>query len=720
MTKYRFVVIRFIAFSFLYCSLLRPQTTPQPTPIEGTNSVTFDTSNSKYEFYHNNKLVYEYTVLPGNTKNGGSFNTLKAFTEDGDWFLPSNFGGIRAMLGGVETYPWDPGVTFTRISHQVLTGDTVYSYWKMTAHYDSCYYSYKMKLEGRTLIIKVEFDDQSSRGNKAMEFNLDRCENAQNPKPIAVPYLPLFYILLSNNIFTSFFSDWEVSNASTVLHYDGSSYSTASVRFSQVMTYNAKTNDERNKLIETLYLTTSPNLNDVLPNVPNPVAVYKEESANSIVWDFRYPFNYLISPTSERYMERLYEAGVRNLWVQIHDWQKDQQSTPGWIIGSDDGLPCVTPANEEYGGPVVLNQVISKARNHYNYRIGLHHNYVDYYPNAKCGGDYDYDENDVARNSDGSLIFTWFNQHTRIQSRLLKPSRSEAYLTFWTNDIKGVYNINGCYLDVHSSIQPLANYVDYDSNVPDAGKYRETMNRYRALYPILRNIIGGPVQGEGGNQIFYQGYVDDIEARLILPSGHEPGYNFPLLLDFDLLKLRTKTLVHGVGYYPIWMGEGNQAPNWHQVLSYIATEIAYGHGSYLPDDMHTNGNLDEYIRHAQTEYYHVFEIQQYLNHATPISILYGDSLQTASDYIKSHPNFADIKDDDFMGKVKVTYDNGIIIFVNRHPAQSWNITVGTPNKWFSYHAILEGTLQLFAGQSNNTNFILPPNNGWVVYNPVRN
>jgi len=73
-----------------------------------------------------------------------------------------------------------------------------------------------------------------------------------------------------------------------------------------------------------------------------------------------------------------------------------------------------------------------------------------------------------------------------------------------------------------------------------------------------------------------------------------------------------------------------------------------------------------------------------------------------------------------MGKVKVTYDNGIIIFVNRHPAQSWNITVGTPNKWFSYHAILEGTLQLFAGQSNNTNFILPPNNGWVVYNPVRN
>jgi len=188
--------------------------------------------------------------------------------------------------------------------------------------------------------------------------------------------------------------------------------------------------------------------------------------------------------------------------------------------------------------------------------------------------------------------------------------------------------------------------------------------------------------------------------------------------------LRSKAMVHGVGWYPLWLTEdlitpNYIKPNWDQVLSYIATELAYGHGGYLPEEWDTDTTVN-FVVHAQTEYNHVFAIQQYLNNATPTSILYGDSLQTASDYIKSYPNFDDISNDDFMGKVRVTYDNGITVYVNRHSTQSWNVAVGTPNKWFSYHAIVDGTLQLFAGQSNNTDFILPPNNGWVVYNPAHN
>ena len=199
--KYSFAIIKSIVMSILCIGLLHSQTTPQPTPIDGTNSVTFDSSKSQYLFYHNNNLVYEYTVLPGNTKNGGSFNTLKALSEDGDWFLPSNFGGVTAMLGGKETGPWEDGVNFAKIDHQILTGDTVYTYWKMMANNDSCFYSYKMKIVGRTLIIKVEFDSENSGGNKATLFSIDRCENASNPRAIAVPYLPTFHILLCNDTF---------------------------------------------------------------------------------------------------------------------------------------------------------------------------------------------------------------------------------------------------------------------------------------------------------------------------------------------------------------------------------------------------------------------------------------------------------------------------------------------------------------------------------------
>lgn len=720
--KYSFAIIKSIVMSILSIGLMHSQTTPQPTPIDGTNSVTFDSSKRQYLFHHNNNLVYEYTVLPGNTKNGGSFNTLKAFTEDGDWFLPSNFGGVTALLGGKETGPWEYGVNFIRINHQILAGDTVYTYWKMMANNDSCFYSYKMKIVGRTLIIKVEFDSENSGGNKATLFSIDRCENASNPRAIAVPYLPTFHILLCNDTFTSFFSDWEVTNCTRLIPHSGEYYSDTSIRFAHDTQYSPKTNGQRNRLFEILYLTTSSDISDVFPNIPNPVSEYRDELANQIVWDYRQPFARLIrSPWN--FLKRLKDGGVNNLWVQIHDWQ-NYHGNPcwgKWELGYDDGLPCVLPANEideldsEYGGSSALDSAISLARS-YSYRIGLHQNYVDYYPNADCS-QYGYDETDVALNPDDSFIKAFKNPCTGMQSYVLKPSRVLDYSNYWSQKIQEHYNINGCYLDVHSA--SMSPYVDCDASVENAGMFHESVKRYRALYDILRMNHQGPVQGEGGAQFLYQGYVDDIEARLITPKRLNPGYSFPLLVDFDLYKLRSKTTVHGVGWYPLWLSiDLNHPikPDWNKVLSYIATELAYGHGGYLPDEWDTDPSVD-FVRHAQTEYNHVFEIQKYLIDAEPISILYGDSLQTASEYIKRHPNFSDINDADFMGKVKITYDKGITIYVNRHPTENWNITVGTPNKWFSYHAIVNDELQLYAGQSNITSFILPPNNGWVVYNP---
>ncbi len=727
MKKYRFVFINMIATPLLFITSLYSQTTTQPTPVAGTNSVKFETSTNKYKFYLNRNLLYEYLVLPGTTTNGGSFNTLKAYADNGTWFIPSNFGGITAILGGIETGPWEPGVTFTRIRHQILTGDTVYSYWKMMANNDYCYFTYKMKIVGRTLIIKVEFDTQNSGENKATLFSLDRCENATKPKAIAIPYLPMFYILLSNGNFTSFFTDWEVTNCTRIIPHSGSNYSSTSIRYAHDNQYSLKTNKQRNRLFETLYLTTSPDLNDVLPNIPNPISPYKEESANRIVWDYREPFARLVRQPWN-FLQRLKDGGVNNIWLQIHDWQK-YHGNPcwgKWELGYDDGLPCVLPANEiyelesEYGGFSVLDSVILVAQN-FGYRTGFHQNYVDYYPNASIGCDYDYgyNEADVARNSDGSLMDAFKNPCTGIQSKVLKPSKSLEYLNYWSQQIQSSYNINACYLDVHSA--SMAPYVDCDASVENAGMFRETVKRYRALYSVLRQNHKGPVQGEGGAQFLYQGYVDDIEARLITPKTINPGYNIPLLVDFNMNKLRTKTMVHGVGWYPLWLSvdlEKPIKPNWDEVLSYIATEIAYGHGGYLPDEWDTKNSTVDFVKHAQTEYNHVYALQKYIVDATPLSVLYGDSLQTASDYIKGHQNFADINSEDFLGKVKVTYDNGIIVYVNRHPTKTWNVAVGTPNKWFSYHAIVNGTLKLYAGHSNNINFVLPPNNGWVVYNPV--
>ena len=694
----------------------------QPTALPGSNSVSFDENTNTYNFYFNGNLCYSYTILPGTSTNGGSFNVLKAYDYNGNYLLPSNFGGIRVYLDGDTRYPFDPGVSFSLLNHQVLTGDTVLAYWQMLYKEDYIKYKYKFKIIGRTLIIRVEVDSEYS--DKAVSFELDRCERATNPTAIAIPYLPLCYILFGNNMYTSFFTDWEVSNASQIEVCDGSASSGSSVRYAQTILYNTKTDHHRNRMIETLYLTTSNNITDVFPNVPNPVSKYKEESAKWIIWDYRLSFDQLISPSSGRYMDKIYGAGVKNIWLQIHNWQANHGAGKSYgYSGYDDGLPCVLPANRYYGGTPVLDSVIAKAR-FYNYRVGLHENYVDYYVNSKnCSTGPGFMESDVAVDQNGKEIKAYKNNDNNgQQSFLLKPSRASHYVFAWSNLIQNACpDLNGCYLDVHSSILPSINYVDYDTSVTNAGMFRETMLNYRKLFGILRSNHHGPVQGEGGNQIFYQGYTDDIEARLIIPKKFTQGNTFPLIVDFDILKLKPKAFVHGVGYYPLfYTNSDHRTPRVTKdiVLQYIATELAYGHGGYIPTPELTWGGNDSIVTHAMLEYKYVFSVQNDYANAVPEKILYNDndSLKTVSEYIRDHPKtYGDISSEEFMGQIMVVYSNGVIVCVNRHPSHSWQVNIGNPNGWFDYNA----NGNLYTGVSVSTTFMLPPKNGWIVYDPLK-
>ncbi len=690
----------------------------QPTEMPGNNSLSFDSHTNTYNFYLNGNLCYSYTVLPGITPNGGTFNVLRDYVGDGTSFLPSNFGGIRAYLGGADRYPFDPGISFICLDHRILEDDTVLAFWRMIYKNGGfIQYKYKLKIVGRTLVINVEVDNAYS--NDVISFDLDRCGEARNPVAIAVPYIPLFHILYANNMFTSFFTDWNFTNASELYPMVVSQVSSSSIRYTQQISYNKKTNGNRNRLFETLYLTTSSNIDDVFPSIPNPVSSYKQESAKYILWDFRPRFSQLISPSPQAYMDKIYQAGVRNVWLQIHNWQANHGSGASYgYSGYDDALPCVLPPNLYYGGSSMLNSVISKARS-YGYLIGLHENYVDYYINsAGCSTGPGFSESDVALNSDGSQVKAYKNTYYNgEQSYLLKPSKAPYYADTWSKLIQAACpKLDACYLDVHSSVNPSGK-VDYDASVPDAGMFRGTMDNYRKLYSILRENHHGPVQGEGGMQLLYEGYVDDLEARLVTPTQYAPGYDIPIFVDFDMLKLREKAFVHGVGYYPIFYNKDQHSvppASKDIVLSYIATELAFGHGGYLPTVDLTYNMID----HAKLEYKYVFSVQGDYAEAMPTQIFYNDNdtLKTASDYIRNHPKtYSDISNKNFMSQVMVVYNNGVIVCVNRNPSSMWKVTIGKPNGWFDYNA--NDTLS--TGESTTNTFILPPKNGWVVYDPLK-
>ena len=253
------ISILFIVVLACYTSIA--QTTCQPTIVSGVDSV-HNVSNNYY-FYLGSTLLYSFTAT-----NDGTLHQLQEYESSGLSFLPSNYAGPYVYLSGGLRYPWDSGVTYTLLRHSKLNTTTAVFWYSMNYNGDSFIYGYTFSISGRTLIIKVE--DTSGQISKGAGFILDRCENTYSPRVVRVPYLTLFNILHANNhLYTSMFFDWEKTNASALSPHDPALYvySNTSVRFSLDAIYYPKTNGQRNPLCETIYLTSSTNLCDVLPNI---------------------------------------------------------------------------------------------------------------------------------------------------------------------------------------------------------------------------------------------------------------------------------------------------------------------------------------------------------------------------------------------------------------------------------------------------------------------
>jgi hypothetical protein len=402
-------------------------------------------------------------------------------------------------------------------------------------------------------------------------------------------------------------------------------------------------------------------------------------------------------------------AGVSNLWVIVHQWQN---------AGYDNEYPDVLPARAAWGGNAGL-QALGQTIRDAGYLFSLHENYVDFYTNAPS-----WNVNDVSRNSDGSLRPGWYNSFTGVQSYQMKPSRYASYLTNFAAQIHNTFTTTASYLDVHSAVNPTY-WVDFDSAVTNAGMFVETLQRNRALAGLLRDIHQGPVSGEGNCHFLTVGYYDDIEAQINSGGGYNvpktQGQWLPLLVDFELLKLHDKACTHGVGYYERFFADETNTPKFLQyqkdaVLQYIATELAYGHGGFIP-----TGDRVYFLNEvALLEQRHVLPAQQLYAFARPVSILYGDTNDevTASTYISRYPTtYANISNANFMAQVRVTYDNGAVVCVNRHPSRQWQVQLGHPGGTFNFHAVLNGSNTLGVVKTNLTSYLLPVRNGWVVFAP---
>ena len=439
--------------------------------------------------------------------------------------------------------------------------------------------------------------------------------------------------LSAQGVFICRYLDWTVSNSSRCPQAGA--------------VYEMKIDGTRQPLCESGYIAVSPELAEVLPNIPNSSSPFIGQLAPRIMLDVwghhggRYAGDTAI-------LRELKDNGVDHLAIIQHDWQH---------FGYDVKLPDHLPANPVYGSEDDL-RAYGQAARECGYLWALHENYIDLYPDAPS-----YDPSARVLQADGKPSLAWFNPGTGVQSYGLKCNRALGFARQNSPAAHQRYGTTAAYLDVHTCVPPW-HQLDHENGLSTAALARFKVAQDVDLFQFERDTHGGPLFGEGANHFYWAGRCDGVEAQVQGGEDHMP------LLEFDLLKLHPQMVNHGMGYYERWLRSGEQtqwginAGSVLQLDKYRAMEIAYGHAGFIGNAL--TSDVQAIIR----EHHLMHPVQRLYGNAKAVEIRY----EVAGRFVSG--GLALLGGD--TSRQRVRYDNGLTVWVN-WSAQPWNV-VGVPGR----------------------------------------
>jgi hypothetical protein len=405
-----------------------------------------------------------------------------------------------------------------------------------------------------------------SHGDSKVAFSADqvsiasltvaRWPSSLRVQAVVVPYYtsPIAW-LPDLGLFSNIYWNWTTSNATRIADLSA--------------TYGVLTNGLRNSLREELVVKFGAKLDDVLPDIPNPRSAYLASVAGRTVLDIWEPSFARIAAT----LTKLQTAGLKNCVVLIHVWQHS---------GYDNGLPGHYPANVALGGDSGLVAAVQAGKAAGCY-VGLHENYVDYYPDYA-----QFDSSAVALNDRGQKQTAWYNPRVPIQSFATRPTIFVSTAETQSPEIHRRYQTSASFIDVNSSVFPWWR-SDMDATAPGAAMFRTFVAASAALWNFERVSHDGPVFGEGNRHWFWSGLLDGVEAQFGAVNTRENNPEAPLFVDFDLLKIHPLQVNHGMGYYDRWVPRGQDIRQTTMLIdAYRMQEIAYGHAPFVGAELWDN------------------------------------------------------------------------------------------------------------------------------------
>jgi hypothetical protein len=520
------------------------------------------------------------------TPRTGTLDDVTARVDDGVPFLPASGGGLWGVAREGERETLVPARQGSLLSVAAEGDAAVAAEWQYEAAGIAFRARWVFGVVGKALTVAV-----SSATPVVGRFSLGTLGPVPLRRVFSVPYLPAdwsrgtLHYLPNEHLFTCRYLDWTLSGASRCPQGDAF--------------YDPRTDGTRNPLREIGYIAVSPQVCEVLPNLPFPASPYRELLGPRIMLDIwgqqRGSFQ-----GSAANLRELKDNGIDHVAIINHVWQ---------CFGYDVRLPDHIPANADLGGDEGM-RVFGAAANDCGYVWSLHENYIDLYPDAPS-----YDATARVLRADGTPSPAWFNAGTGVQSFGLKCNRALEYARRNAPEIHRRYGTTAAYLDVHTCVPPW-HQLDHDASQPMAAMMQAKVRYDRELFEYMRDSHRGPLFGEGHNHAYWAGLCDGVEAQVAGGEDHVP------LLDFDLLKLHPQMVNHGMGYYERWFRAGYSHRFGHdtgtleQIDKYRAQELAYGHAGFV------GGAQVDNVQWVAREHHLVHPVQRLYGNSRVTAILY--------------------------------------------------------------------------------------------------
>jgi hypothetical protein len=650
--------------------------------VEYMNSIE-DTSDGYFLNYFGEDIDISYKITPQYSTSAplSLFSSIRVKTnyEGTAYDFQPSLGGPIVNLGGKVYKEYEGGSVIKRtILKKEFNNKGIYISYNYSTSTDYLILNVRYSIKGKVLVVNMSSPTQKIIGiggsSTGGQSGSEEVSSAMTYATDAWQYA----LLKNKKIFFKFYPNLVKSSATFWYTYKPTKTSSGNYYPNMGVYYNKTSMGEYQPLQEVYYFIASPNIIDLYPKLPDTISQYKDFFKNRIVMDFWSDGSTASYSNYFNYTTLLYKYGFRDLYVDFLGRTYPQTT----IIKEFSKLGYLTTSYTDY---IIIKE-------------GSAYDNLDF----------------VATDINGNKVIGWTSGSTRYY--LSKYAKRIDIAKDLSPQLRAMGQV-GEFSDQIAAATPW-DYVDMNINGPIEGMFKNNFQYMQGLTEYIRQTEAGPVITEGFNPIYWINILDSYEAST---SCCNDAYLDPVIVDFDLMQIHPKLTPYG-GYWRRFMPSANNNAKYKGIKEadidkYTTTHVAFGHIGFIDSTAPWMHNVSDKL--VIKYYYLMKELQKEYALEDAVDIRYyvtgqwldvSDAMRAAYDFVNA--------------QVRVTYDNGLVVYANRHDNANLNVDyegktyVIPPSGFFAYNPN-DGFFE-FSGLQNGKRVDISENGVYTYLDPRNN